>query len=318
MTPRLRPAGRSSASSSPTTSPPIARRSSTGPIPTRCATTAPRGRTSSPSTEAGRSARRTSTSATTRPGCCSARPASTCAQRRGRGAGRRPAQRHSHLFMNQLQVAFLRAHNLLVDRLRADGEPEQSVFDEARFSLTWHYQWVLLHDFLPSLIGAELAARLLDRGGELYRVDGEPLSRSSSPTPIPLRPLADPPPLPDQRSTVRPAAVPDLIGFAPWPGDGGQLVVALRRPRSPGGAAGETDRRTPARIADQPAAGDLKRGRRRRLPVARRARPAARAGHRCPRARRSLASSASRRCRPPSAGSASMAGRARRRSGSTS
>lgn len=80
----------------------------------------------------------------------------------------------SHLFMNQLQVAFLRAHNLLVDRLRAGGAPDAGVFDQARSSLTWHYQWVLLHDFLPSLIGAELAARLLDRGGELYRVDGEP------------------------------------------------------------------------------------------------------------------------------------------------
>ena len=80
----------------------------------------------------------------------------------------------SHLFMNQLQVAFLHAHNLLVDRLRAEGQPEPSVFDEARSLLTWHYQWVLLHDFLPSLIGAELATRLLDRGGELYRIDGEP------------------------------------------------------------------------------------------------------------------------------------------------
>ncbi len=80
----------------------------------------------------------------------------------------------SHLFMNQLQVAFLRAHNLLVDRLRAGGEAESSVFDEARLSLTWHYQWVILHDFLPTLVGAELAARLIDRGGERYRVDGEP------------------------------------------------------------------------------------------------------------------------------------------------
>jgi len=80
----------------------------------------------------------------------------------------------SHLFMNQLHVAFLRAHNLLVGRLRADGEPEATVFDEARFSLTWHYQWVLLHDFLPTLIGAELAARLLEGGGERYRVDDEP------------------------------------------------------------------------------------------------------------------------------------------------
>ena len=29
-----------------------------------------------------------------------------------------------HLFVNQLHVAFLRAHNLLVDRLREDGVPE--------------------------------------------------------------------------------------------------------------------------------------------------------------------------------------------------
>ena len=201
----------------------------------------------------------------------------------------------SHLFMNQLQVAFLRAHNLLVDRLRADGEPEASVFDEARFSLTWHYQWVLLYDFLPSLIGAELAARLLDGGGERYR------RRRGALHPvrvrrrrIPLRPLADPPPIPDQRSTARPAAVPgpDRI-HAREPGDGGRLVAALRRSRAPGGAAGQADRRTPARVADQPAAGDRRRGRRRRLPVARRARPPARSGHRAalgrggrPRARR--------------------------------
>ena len=84
------------------------------------------------------------------------------------------ARNDSHLFMNQLQVAFLHAHNLLVDRLRADGEARPSVFDEARFSLTWHYQWVLLYDFLPNLIGADLAALLLDGGGERYRVDGEP------------------------------------------------------------------------------------------------------------------------------------------------
>src|SRR5262245_59635088 len=79
----------------------------------------------------------------------------------------------SHLFMNQLQVGFLRAHNLLVDRLRAGGKPEPAVFDEARTALTWHYQWVLLNDFLPKLIGPDLAARLRESGGERYRGDGD-------------------------------------------------------------------------------------------------------------------------------------------------
>ena len=54
-----------------------------------------------------------------------------------------------HLFVNQLHVAFLRAHNLLVDRLREDGVAEADVFDEARRATMWHYQWILLHDYLP-------------------------------------------------------------------------------------------------------------------------------------------------------------------------
>jgi hypothetical protein len=74
-----------------------------------------------------------------------------------------------HLFVNQLQVALIHAHNLLVDRLRDDGEPEPSVFDEARRALTWHYQWVLLNDFLPTLIGAELAERMRQDGPLLYQ-----------------------------------------------------------------------------------------------------------------------------------------------------
>ena len=36
-----------------------------------------------------------------------------------------------HLFVNQLHVAFMRAHNLVVDRLREDDVPEPDVFDEA-------------------------------------------------------------------------------------------------------------------------------------------------------------------------------------------
>jgi hypothetical protein len=73
-----------------------------------------------------------------------------------------------HLFVNQLQVALIHAHNLLVDRLREDGEPEPNVFDEARRALTWHYQWVLLNHFMPTLIGEELASRLLSDGPAVY------------------------------------------------------------------------------------------------------------------------------------------------------
>lgn len=42
-----------------------------------------------------------------------------------------------HLFMSQMQVAFIGQHNRLVDRLRADGVGETEVFDQARRAATW-------------------------------------------------------------------------------------------------------------------------------------------------------------------------------------
>src|SRR4051812_24770495 len=35
-----------------------------------------------------------------------------------------------HIFVNQLHVAFIRAHNLIVDRLREDGADEAEIFEE--------------------------------------------------------------------------------------------------------------------------------------------------------------------------------------------
>jgi hypothetical protein len=79
-----------------------------------------------------------------------------------------------HVFVNQLHVAFLHAHNLLVDRLREDGVPEPDVFDEARRATMWHYQWILVHDFLPVLIGRELVDDLRDNGPRYYLHEGTP------------------------------------------------------------------------------------------------------------------------------------------------
>jgi hypothetical protein len=78
-----------------------------------------------------------------------------------------------HVFMNQLHVAFLRLHNRLVDRLREDGEPEPEVFEAARRSATWHYQWVVVDELLPGLVGDGVMGRLLADGPRFYRPAGE-------------------------------------------------------------------------------------------------------------------------------------------------
>jgi Animal haem peroxidase len=80
----------------------------------------------------------------------------------------------SHLFMAQLHVAMLRMHNDLVDRLRAEGVAAHDVFERARRETSWHYQWVVIHDYLPRLVGGPLIDELLAGGPRFYRVDGSP------------------------------------------------------------------------------------------------------------------------------------------------
>ena len=80
----------------------------------------------------------------------------------------------THLYMNQMQVGFIKTHNLIVDRLREDGVEEAEVFEDARRATTWHYQWVILREFLPQLIGPELVDELLEGGSTLYSPGDDP------------------------------------------------------------------------------------------------------------------------------------------------
>lgn len=47
------------------------------------------------------------------------------------------------------------------------------MFEEARRAATWHYQHIVLREFLPGLIGGELAADLREQGSRHYRITGE-------------------------------------------------------------------------------------------------------------------------------------------------
>jgi hypothetical protein len=80
----------------------------------------------------------------------------------------------THLFMSQMQLGFIRTHNVIVDRLREDGVGEAEVFEDARRATTWHYQWVILREFLPQLIGPELMTELLEDGATVFRPGDDP------------------------------------------------------------------------------------------------------------------------------------------------
>jgi hypothetical protein len=80
----------------------------------------------------------------------------------------------SHVLMSQMQLAFARAHNAFVDRVRARGTPEAEVFEAAARELRWHYQSAVLGEFLPRLIGAPMVAVLLAEGRRFYVPKDEP------------------------------------------------------------------------------------------------------------------------------------------------
>jgi hypothetical protein len=79
-----------------------------------------------------------------------------------------------HLFVSQMQVAFIKTHNRIVDRLRRDGVAEAEVFERARRSATWHYQWIILNEFLPQVAGPELVDEVLEGRWTLIRPEEAP------------------------------------------------------------------------------------------------------------------------------------------------
>ncbi len=66
-----------------------------------------------------------------------------------------------HVIVSQLHLALIRFHNAVVDRLRSTFTPESEVVDEARRLTCWHYQWVVVHDFLKRLVGPEVLSEVL-------------------------------------------------------------------------------------------------------------------------------------------------------------
>jgi hypothetical protein len=65
-----------------------------------------------------------------------------------------------HFILSQLHLAFIRFHNAVVDHIRFEAEPA-TLFDEARRIVTWHYQWIVVHDFLNRLVGPDLLGEVL-------------------------------------------------------------------------------------------------------------------------------------------------------------
>jgi len=82
-----------------------------------------------------------------------------------------------NLIVSQLHLAFLRFHNRVVADVRDElgvGATAEEVFAEASRLVRWHYQWLVLHEFLDKTVGAATAHDVVVNDLEHYRWRNEP------------------------------------------------------------------------------------------------------------------------------------------------
>lgn len=80
--------------------------------------------------------------------------------------------------ISQLQLAFIRFHNHVVDHIINEkgysnndlrrSSLRKEIFEEARELVTWHYHWIILHEFLPLIVGNPLVNKILGQGRQFY------------------------------------------------------------------------------------------------------------------------------------------------------
>ena len=89
-----------------------------------------------------------------------------------------------NLVISQFHVAFLRFHNRVVDEIIAEGnlaarfgfgrQRSIRIFNRARRLTRWHYQWLVVHDYLKTVTRAGVADKILLAGPQHYDLrDGE-------------------------------------------------------------------------------------------------------------------------------------------------
>ena len=68
----------------------------------------------------------------------------------------RDRRNDENLIIVQFHKAVAQFHNAIVDEARKQGMRPEWVFETARRLTRWHYQWAVIHDFLPRFVGDEL------------------------------------------------------------------------------------------------------------------------------------------------------------------
>lgn len=66
--------------------------------------------------------------------------------------------------VSQIHLGFLKLHNKVAAEVASDETvPPSEKFFEAQRRVRWHYQWAVVHDYVPRIVGEQLFETLVDR-----------------------------------------------------------------------------------------------------------------------------------------------------------
>ena len=80
--------------------------------------------------------------------------------------------------ISQLQLAFIKFHNKVVDHYISEngyssqdlksGDLRKEIFEESRQTVTWHYHWIVLNEFLPLMVGKPMVNKIMSHGRRFF------------------------------------------------------------------------------------------------------------------------------------------------------
>jgi hypothetical protein len=78
-----------------------------------------------------------------------------------------------NLALAQTHVAFIHFHNKVVDKIKAENPdyPTAKLFELAREQVIRHYQWIILYDFLPQIVRADVLDCVMRHGIRWFKDD---------------------------------------------------------------------------------------------------------------------------------------------------
>jgi hypothetical protein len=79
-----------------------------------------------------------------------------------------------NVIVSQLQLAFIKFHNKVFDFVKQGTPDSNRAFEEAQRLVRWHYQWIIVHEFLPHTVGQSMVDDVLQNGRKFYNWRNEP------------------------------------------------------------------------------------------------------------------------------------------------